>query len=84
LASNMEGTSVRIDYNAFNQTLEAELAVVLWFTKRDSVISPKLTYAFTDRVKGIVGANVWSGPADSFFGQFHRISAGFVEVRYGF
>lgn len=84
LAADMQGASLRIDYKACNETLETELAALMWFKKMDSIVTWKTSYAFTDRLKGIVGANIWSGPADSFFGRLRRTSTAFVEFRIGF
>ncbi|HKB91252.1 MAG TPA: DUF1302 family protein [Opitutaceae bacterium] len=82
LASNMQGAALRVDYKAFNETLETEIAAVMWFKKTDSIVTAKVSYAFTDRIKGILGANVLSGPTDSFFGRLRRTSTAFFEVRF--
>lgn len=83
LAATMQGASVRINYKALNETLETELSAAMWFEKKDSFVGLKLSYAFTDRVKGIIGANMWAGPTDSFFGRLRNTSAAFVEFRIG-
>jgi hypothetical protein len=83
ISGNMQGASLRIDRKAFNETLELELGAAMWINKRDSIVTMKLSYAFTDRIKGIVGANIWSGPADSFFGRLSHATTAFIEVRYG-
>ena len=83
LAATMEGASFRIDYKARNETLEMEISGAMWFKRNDSFSMLKISYAFTDRIKGIVGANLWSGPLDSFFGRLRTTSAAFVELRFG-
>ncbi len=83
LSGNMQGASLRINRKALHETLELELAAAIWFKKMDSVVTAKASYAFTDRIKGILGANIWSGPTDSFFGRLSRTTTAFVEVRYG-
>jgi hypothetical protein len=83
-ASVMHGASARISHKAFNETLESELAVVTWFTRRDSLIRPKITYAFTDAFKGSVGGEIYNGPQDSFFGRLRPTAGAFAEVRYLF
>ena len=69
LAATMDGASLRINHKALNETFETEISGAIWFKRRDSFVMLKLSYAFTDRIKGIVGANLWSGPSDSFFGR---------------
>jgi hypothetical protein len=84
LASDMQGASLRINYKAWNETLESEVAGVIWFKKGDSAIRPKVTYAFSDHIKGIVGGELYHGPTDSFFGRLGPTSTAYAEVQYGF
>lgn len=84
LAPHMHGASVRVDDKAWNETLESEIAAVIWFEKRDVALRPKVTYAFTDRLKGLVGGEIYLGPSDSFFGRLRRTSAGYGELQLGF
>jgi hypothetical protein len=84
LASDMYGASLRINYKAWNETLESEVAAVGWVKKGDSAILPKVTYAFTDHWKGIVGGEIYHGPPQSFFGRLNRTSTAYVEFRLGF
>jgi hypothetical protein len=85
LAPNMHGASTRIGHKAFNETLESEIAAVIWFNKPTSAaLRPKVTYAFTDHLKGVVGAEIYLGPGDSFFGRLSPTSAGYAELQFGF
>jgi hypothetical protein len=84
LASDMQGASLRVNYKAWNETLESEIAGVVWFKKGDSAIRPKVTYAFSDHVKGIVGGELYHGPPESFFGRLNPTSTAYAEVQYGF
>ena len=84
IAENMNGISFRINQKSFNETLDCEVAFVGWFNKGDFLIRPKITYAFSDNTRGIVGAEIYNGPADSLFGNFKDISSGFAEFRYLF
>jgi hypothetical protein len=84
LASDMPGASLRVNYKAWNETLESEIAAVAWAKKGDCAVFPKIRYAFTDRIKGVMGANLYHGPAQSFFGRLHRTSSAYVELRVGF
>lgn len=84
LGSDMHGATVHLDHKAFNETLESELAFVTWFTKCDSALRPKVTYAFTDHFKGAVGGQIYLGPQDSFFGRLNTASTIFTELRWNF
>lgn len=84
LASDMPGASLRINYKAWNETLESEVAAVAWFTKGDSAIRPKVTYAFSDHFKGIIGGELYHGPRQSFFGQLKPTSTAYAELQIGF
>jgi hypothetical protein len=84
LASDMYGASLRINYKAWNETLESEVAAVGWVKKGDSAILPKVTYAFTDHLKGIVGGEIYHGPPQSFFGRLSRTSTAYAEFQFGF
>ena len=78
------GMTLRPSYKMFNETLEMEVAFVRWFGKGESLIRPKVTYAFTDKFKGIVGGEIYSGPPDSTFGRLKHASSAFAELRYNF
>ena len=84
LAQDMHGASLRINYKAFNETLEIELAGVTWFNKSDSAIRPKVTYAISDRLKGILGGEIYHGPADTFFGRLNKTTTAYAELQIGF
>lgn len=78
------GASIRVSYKWFNETLEGELAGVLSFTRLDFALRPKLTYAFTDRWKGLVGADIFRGSKNVLFGRLRKNSGAYVELRYSF
>ncbi len=84
LAPNMQGASLRINYKAWNDTLEVELAALTWFNKGDLAMRPKLSYAFSDRFKVILGGEIYRGPLDTFFGRLSKVSSEYVEVQIGF
>ena len=79
-----QGMSVRISNKWLNETLEAELAAVYNFTRNDYLLRPKLGYAFDDHWKGMLGAMLFRGDANSFFGMLRDRSAVFAELRYSF
>jgi len=84
LAPNMHGASTRIGHKAWNETFESEIAAVIWFEKRGAALRPKVTYAFTDHLKGVLGAEIYLGPSDSVFGRLSPTSAGYGELQLGF
>jgi hypothetical protein len=84
LAPDMYGASLRVNYKAWNETLESEVAAAVWFKKGDSAIRPKVTYAFTDHLKGIVGGELYHGPPQSFFGRLSRTTTAYAEFQIGF
>lgn len=84
LAQDMHGASLRINYKAWNETLDSEVAAAIWLKKGDSAIRPKVTYAFTDRFKGIVGGEIYHGPSASYFGRLNRTTTGYAELQFGF
>jgi hypothetical protein len=82
LSSELHGGSLRISYKMFQETLEAEVAAVGW--TNNGLLRPKVTYAFNDQFKGILGAEFYGGDPKSFFGRLKDISSGFAEIRYYF
>ncbi|MBI4529197.1 MAG: hypothetical protein HY695_35815 [Deltaproteobacteria bacterium] len=78
------GASLRVSDKWFNETLEGEAVAVIFFTRGDYAIRPKLTYAFTDRWKGTIGADLFRGPDRSFFGNLRDNSTAFIELRWSF
>jgi hypothetical protein len=83
-ARDQFGLSFRPGCKMLNDTLEMEVAAVYWFLKHDSYIRPKIVYAITDKWKAIAGGEIYTGPKDSFFGQWRDISSVFSELRFLF
>lgn len=79
-----QGMSLRIGNKWLNETLEAEFSAVYSFTRRDSLLRPKLSYAFDDHWKGILGASMYRGEPNTFFGMLRYLSTVFGEIRYSF
>lgn len=79
-----QGMSLRIGNKWLNETLEAEFAAVYSFTRRDYLLRPKLGYAFDDHWKGTLGANLYRGDPNTFFGMLRYLSTVFGELRYSF
>ena len=78
------GISFRISNKWLNNTLEAEIFAVANLTRRDSFIRPLLIYAFSDHWKGTIGAELYSGAADTQYGSLKSNRGVFAELRYGF
>lgn len=74
--------SLRVNYKALHETLDMEIAGFGWWN--NGVLRPKVTYSFTDSLRGILGGEFYGGDADSFFGRLKPNSSGFVEFRYLF
>lgn len=81
---DMIGYSTRMSYKMMNETLELECAFVQWQPTGDYLVRPKITYAVTDHLKVIAGADVFNGNSDTFFGRFEDSTSGFTEVRWYF
>ncbi|MBI3593708.1 MAG: hypothetical protein HY200_01995 [Nitrospirae bacterium] len=79
-----EGASIRVSNKWFNETLEAELAGIGTWTRHDTLIRPKATYAITDQWKIVVAADIYRGPDDSFFGSLSKNTASYTEISYHF
>jgi len=78
------GLTSRISNKWFQDMLEAELLLVVYFNPLNSYVRPVVTYAFTDRLKGSIGGELFSGPQDSFFGLLESNRGVFTELRYTF
>ena len=78
------GVSFRVSNKWLNDTLEAEVFAVHSLTRSDSLVRPLLTYAFTDRWKGTVGAEIYRGRSDTPYGSLKANRGAFAELRYGF
>jgi hypothetical protein len=84
LAEDQYGFSVRPSYKMWNDTFELETAYVVWFNFGDHLIRPKLTYAFNDHTKFIVGGEFYNGNSQTFFGRLKDVSSAFTEIRLYF
>lgn len=78
------GASIRVSNRWLNDALEGSFLAVGSFTRGDYLLRPRLTYAFNDQWKGSVGADVFRGSPETFFGRLRRTSGVFAELRYSF
>lgn len=79
-----QGVSLRISDQWFNQTLEGELVGIVFFPRHDYALRPRVTYAFSDRWKGVIGADLFRGEERSFFGYLKENSTVYAELRWSF
>lgn len=78
------GVSARVSNKWLNETLEGEIAAVTSFGPSNYFIRPKLVYAFNDSVKGSLGADIYRGKSNTFFGRLQDNSLLFSEIKYSF
>ena len=78
------GISLRISNKWMNETLEGEVAGITSFTRQEYVVRPKLVYSFSDLWKGTLGANLFRGDGNTFYGRLRDNSNIFTEIRYSF
>lgn len=82
-ARDMNGLSIHIIDQLLNETLSAELGGAVWFGRGGGTMQPKVSYAVSDRLQVIVGGQIFFGPENGFFGEFHESTAVFAEGRWG-
>jgi hypothetical protein len=75
------GITVRVSHRWLNDTLEAELLGVISSPRGDSGWRPKLTYAISDNLKFTVGADLFRGPRDSYYGRLRENSGVYAELK---
>ncbi len=78
------GMTTRISNKWYNDTLTAEVLAFVNFRRSNSYIRPLISYAFTDHVKATIGAELYRGGDDTFFGRVRRNQGAFAELRYSF
>lgn len=76
------GMTTRISNSWFNDTLGAEILLVRNFTRNNNYIKPLVTYAINDRLTASLGAQLYTGSSDTFFGSLKDNQYVFTELRY--
>ena len=79
-----DGLTARISKTWLNETLKAELLAVVHRTRHNWYLRPLLTYDANDHVKLSIGATIYRGIDDTFFGRLKKNQGAFVELRYTF
>ncbi len=78
------GLSTRVSKKWFNDTFEAEVLVFANFTRPNNYIRPLISYTFSDQVKGTVGAELYTGAEETYFGRVKANEGAFAELRFSF
>lgn len=76
--------TVRATQFFLHQTLRLSLYTSYNTSNRDRFFNPELRYAFTDRVWGAIGANVFGGKPWGQFGQLSHDNNVYLQLRYEF
>lgn len=84
LDRTQHGMTARIARKWLQDTLDFELSTIVYFQTSDAAIRPKLSYAINDRLRMTAAADIFVGPRLSYFGRVRDLSAGFVQLNYGF
>ena len=78
------GASARLSYKWLHDTLEGEIAAAGFRRPWGVTVRPKVSYAVSDRMKLVIGGELYRGDAASTFGILRDNSGVFAEVRWGF
>ncbi|HAR44222.1 MAG TPA: hypothetical protein DCS07_16580 [Bdellovibrionales bacterium] len=81
---SQHGISLRIADRWFDDTLEAELGTAVWLADVDTVTRARAAYSLTERVTGIVGAEIYRGKSRGTFGRLRALSTFYGELRFLF
>lgn len=84
LGRTQHGMTARIAHKWLQDTLEFELATIAYFHTGDAAIRPKLSYAINDQLRITAAADIFVGPGLSYFGRVRDLSAGYIQLNYGF
>ncbi|MEK6748415.1 MAG: hypothetical protein AABY83_04330 [Pseudomonadota bacterium] len=78
------GATLRLHNRWLNDTLAVELSFMEWWSHRDYVVKPKMSYAWSDHLKTSVGADIYRGSRDSFLGKLRELSVGYAELQWSY
>jgi hypothetical protein len=78
------GATLRLSDKWRNDTLEAEIAGVAYAAPRGIAVRPKASYAISDRLRVLAGADFYRGDASSLFGILRDNSGAYLEFRWSF
>lgn len=78
------GISFRLAHRWMNDTWQAELLGVYSLSYRDVVLRPKLVHAISDRWKATLGADIFRGGSQTYFGRLRDLSLAYAELSFAF
>lgn len=78
------GASARVSYKWLHDTLEGELGAAGYARPWGMTLRPKVSYAVSDRMKLLMGGELYRGDTASAFGILRDNSGAFAEVRWSF
>ena len=78
------GASMRASVKWLHETLETEWAAIAYAAPRGIAMRPKVSFAVTDRVTVVGGAELYRGSDASIFRLLRPNSVAFLEMRWGF
>lgn len=78
------GITMRLSDKWLNDTFAAELLTIANFDPTNFYVRPLVSYEITDHLKASVGADLYWGSAESFYGQLRPNRSIFAELRYSF
>jgi len=76
--------SIRVQANLLNETLKPELLAIFSPGDEAWIARPGVAYSMTDTFTVTVGADLFSGPERSFFGQFSENDQAYAKFKYSF
>ncbi|WP_028997638.1 DUF1302 family protein [Azohydromonas australica] len=81
---NEWGLSLRLSRRMLNERLKLELSAITDFTQGSAVLRPRVYYAISDALRWSAGADHFTGPRQSFFGNRKRNDLVFTELSFIF
>jgi hypothetical protein len=84
LAVDQDSVSLRLNNKWLQETLEADLLMIYDLYEQDTMFQPKISYAFTDSFKATLGAFIFEGDANTFYGNLKNSNMIYCELKYSF
>lgn len=66
------------------ETVNLQLFVYYGFNNEDALVRPKLTYDFADGFEILLGANIFTGHSEGWFGQYKKNDMVYAKIKYSF
>lgn len=76
--------ALRVTTGFFDNTLNPTILAVVNLNRGDYRISPKLEYQVTGALTLTAGADLFAGPVDTLYGQFHSNDRVYVDLTWKF